>query len=726
MGFWRQCTLLSLLGWASGAFALSFRAASLPNEFDLPTRGSTLQTPPAVTETLSFIAPDFRMGAGGAGHISFGEAEFFAAEGMPQLPVVVRKYALPPGMEPIVSLSKVSVERSEPVPQISLGEAPYTWGPQPMQFVAPARGRYYPGKFFESKVVGSELWVSFYPVQYDRESKELVTIRGCDFALDFVTKRHVFYVPSEKGPESLIVTTKALAEGAEKLKLFHRDSLGVDAEVLLVESLAKEAPVAETELPDGYKDKENTEGILPYDAATGAGYHYDLSRRLIGYLWKQFAAGKKLRYVTILGDATIVPPSYYFSIRGAFGPNWGVTDACYGADGKCLAPKVAVGRLPYTTNSEVDNHLTKIRTWLQSGEEPGPELALYGGKAFRGYAYIGELGALRVLSDKTLNWNGVEKYFRTNGSFTKAQTMRLVSGPQRAKVVYYLDHGRGNEWYVEREFVSSAEVKAAKPARDRINPFLVTIACTNGAFDRALVDGSAFGPSSSGDESVGMALLKSQAGAVGFLGSARPALGNPLYQLDPSGNLVLTGSTYGLQLMDTFLRSYHTETEGRAGDLVLKALQKYVAGAGNNLSDESHLWTVLNQELLGDPVVPMLPRRKFSRGGPGARLGTVFPRPAPPTGFPYFNLAEDVSPVFPLNLDAGEGVKATLFKVDRARDQEKVIATKTFGPGIATWKYEPDAETASGVYLLKLENTKGVPVERQAWFGASQPVTPQF
>jgi len=719
MGIWRQSTLLFLLAWASGAWALSFRSASVPSNFEVPSRSSTLG-PPAISETLSFRAPDWQLLADGKGQLAFPGGEVFAAEGLPQLPVIVKKYTLPPGAEPAVSLSGVTVERSDAVPQIAVGETPYTWGPQQMQFVRPARGRYYPGKFVEAQVVGGEVWVSLYPVQYDREAKELITLRGCELGIDFVTKPHVYLLPSEQGPESLIVTTNALAGAADKIRRFHSDVLGVDAKVLLVESLAKEAPVAEDELPTGFKDKENTEGIHPYDPATGSGYDYELSRRLIHYLWRQFAAGKRLRYVTILGDATIVPPSYYFSIRGTFGPNWGVTDACYGADGKCLAPKVAVGRLPYRTAAEVDNHLEKIQTWLHSGNEPGPELALYGGKAFRGYAYIGELGTLRVLSDKTLNWNGVEKHFRTNGTFSKAETLRLVSGPQRAKVVYYLDHGRGNEWYAEKQFVSAEEIRTASFTQGRVNPFLVTISCTNGAFDKDLVDGSAFGPPSSGNESVGQALLKSEAGAVGFLGSARPALGNPLYSLDASGNLSLTGSTYGLQLMDTFLRSYHDETEGRTGDFVLKALQKYVAGAGNNLSDESHLWTVLNQELLADPVVPMLPRRKFSNSSPAARMTTVFPRPAPPTGFPYFDLAEGVKAVFPLTIDGGASVKATLLKVDRMRDQEQVIATKTLPAGTSTWEYEADLDTASGVYLLKLENTTGVPVERQAWFGASQ------
>ncbi len=718
-GYWGL--VLFLMG-ADSAFGIGFRAEiGVPPEIEVPSRAGYSRAP-AVFETFKLSIPKWEDVAGGKGVVTFEGASSFSAEGLPQLPVVVKKFALPVGNAPQVSLSDLVLERSEAVPQIEKVAEAYVWGPQELKFVTPARGRYYPGKFVESKVVGSEVWVSLYPVQFDRQTGELVSLRSASLALDFVTQRSVFLVPSQKGPEALIVTSRAMKDAAERLKQFHSDLYGVDSGILYVESLTNEPMVAESELPDGYKDKDTVVGITLYDAVKKTGYDYDLSRRLVHYMNRQMADGKALRYVTILGDATVVPPSYYFSIRSLFGPSFGVTDACYGATDACLAPKLAVGRLPFNGKSDLDNYLSKLETWLDSGDEPGPELALYGGKAFRGYQYVGELGALRLLSAETVNWNGVEKHFRTNGSFSKAQSLRLVGGDQRAKVAYYLDHGRGNEWYVEKEFVSAKEALDAQPAPGRINPFLVSISCTNGAYDRSLVDGSQFGPPSSGDESVGMAMLKSKAGVVGYLGAARPALGNPLYKLDPSGNLTLTGSTYGLQLMDTFLQRYHDQIEGRVGDLMLYSLQRYVAAAGNDMSDESHIWTVLNLVLLGDPLAPMLPRRHFGNSVEATKLATPFPRPAVGSAMPFFDLGTDALQKFSLVFAGGQDVKATLLKVDRMRDKETLVAEHQVSAAQSTWNWEVPAADATGVYLLKLENKKGVPLERQAWFGVSTPL----
>ena len=228
---------------------------------------------------------------------------------------------------------------------------------------------------------------------------------------------------------------------------------------------------------------------------------------------------------------------------------------------------------------QLQGYLGKMSRWLQMSKNAESELALYGGKAFRGYEFIGELGVLNVLSPDDVNWRGVQKYFRTKSNYNRSAMMDLVTGRQKSVFAYHLDHGHGNKWYVEDSFISAADVLLASDSGPEFNLVIASIACSDAAYDTALLKGplfqtspdeyALFGDQKNGDVSVGVALLQSKAGAVAYLGSARPALGQPEYNVDQSGNLHLTATTYAIQLLDTFFAKYHQTNGGTLGDAIV-------------------------------------------------------------------------------------------------------------------------------------------------------------
>ena len=165
---------------------------------------------------------------------------------------------------------------------------------------------------------------------------------------------------------------------------------------------ASESPISEDDLPNGYKTKGAADdSVFPYNPKTGTGYNYELARKIAHYLQGKMGEESATKFVTLLGDGSVIPPSYYFAARSGFGQHFGVTDRCYAANTNCMNPKLAVGRLPFSALSDMENYLAKVRRWLSYAGTAPSELSLYGGKAIHSDVYVGELGTLRTINSET-------------------------------------------------------------------------------------------------------------------------------------------------------------------------------------------------------------------------------------------------------------------------------------------------------------------------------------
>jgi Peptidase family C25 len=720
--------LLGLGGYALGVNHPQFFPREVPQE--LQGSNPKLQlTKPAQVVPFSLGEVQFRELKNGGYELFVEESRPLVVSGQPKVPQILRVLKLEKGQEAQVRLSHVVLE--ETISSVPLAKAPqaFVWGHgDELNFRSPSLGRYFPGKLVQSYQHGGALYVSLFPLQVDLLTGKILKMTSANIEV-LVTSEGRFSAigvrTARVGPPateaSLIVVPSQLGKAAELLKSYH-EQLGVKTQVVTVEEIDKlQTPIAEEDLPNGYKQKEYRDDyVKPYQAVKKTGYHYELARKISQYLQSRMGEGSSLKYVTLLGNSDLVPPSYYFSYSSTIGKNFTPTDACYGAIKKCGEPKVAVGRLPFTQESEVKSYIDKVEVWRSFAANSSQELSLLGGKAFpRSNIYVGELGTLNAIQNNKLDWRGVKKKFKTQKNYSKAIMMDIVRGQAETPFSYHLDHGGGNRWFAETESISTKEVEEVSSDKPITPTLMVSISCTNAAFDESLTKESVLGEDSDGLTSVGTQLVRSRTGTVAYLGSARPAMGMPIYQIDEFGNLELTGSNYGLQILEGFFQKYGFARRGRLGDFSLKALQAFVFENGNDMKIDDNAWSYFITELLGDPVIP-LPDRKGREDN--FELGKSLLKLDNSTGFGFPVLHSKKTPVDSFPLSIAQSVEASLYRVIKDEDSsrytgEELVTSQKINPD-QNPKFELGSQNklTSGDYFMRIENTVGVPRERQLYF----------
>ena len=688
----------------------------VPSEFGVGGEKKASSSGVAVgTDTLEFAEPQFEVAGPGEVRAVLPGARVLRVETQPDLAFVERTYALPRGMRAHVRVDNpVLFVSPGPIPLHSENET-HVWSNNPRFALAGvALSRFYPGKLADVTVQADKATVRFYPLQWDRQTGELLRVQSLTATL-FAQGQEATSASAYSASlgEAVIVARKAMLPAAQLLQRFHSDRYGVASAIVTVESIAeKEAEIAESDLPDGYKDRTAADAaVVAFDPGSGAGYDYSLARKIAGFFQRALkATGSKLKYITLLGDVQSIPPSYYFSTRTGFEPVFGVTDQCYAAVEQCLEPRAAVGRLPLQSEAQTKAYLAKVDNWITHSNSAASELSLFGGKGFGGPMYVGELGTLRALTEKA-DWRGVQKFYRTKANYTRDAVLDLVRGNNDSSLVYSLDHGTGNEWMVEKQSVSSLDIEKLSVRGSKVNPLVFSIACSNGAYDQNLVREDVFDDLGQGTESVGVSLIRSAAGAVGYFGSARAALGAPVYAIDSKGNLDLKDSNHGLKILDTALELYRVKGAGHLGDFVQASLAQYAADPASSVLKDRFRWTYLNSVLLGDPAMRMPERSRRETVSLFARA--VDEIQGAFVGFPAIVMPESGSAA--VRIESKVAVEATLFlQSGLSTVRETVIGQKALPAGDSDIAFSDSVGRQN--YFMRLENKEGVPIERQVWF----------
>jgi len=633
-------------------------------------------------------------------------AQTYAAERMPEVPVVSRIFSVPTSKVATVMLDRLEVEKSTAPITLVTSRDPFVWDAHHDFVFEKKTSRYFPGQYVRAFQDGNKLFVTLFPVQVDLQTGQVLKIRSAELKIAFHDKKEArFY--SIVGSESIILTREKMRDAALLLQEFHERKLGIKSDIVTVESIGhSEPPVSEADLPEGYRGED-------YDQRITDGYDYLLARKIIHYLQSKMGEKSPARYVTLLGPATEIPPSYYFSIRTAFGKKFGVTDFCYASRNQCTEPRLAIGRLPFSTLEGVSRYLDKVSDWMRFSDESMHELSVFGGKAFpEEPVYVGELSTLSLLGERA-DWRGVKKYFRTKGNYNKQRVLEVLGGKSDSPFVYYLDHGRGNQLAVEKEYISSAEILALPKPVERNFPLVVSVSCSNAAYDSALLKESVLGRVRHGTDALGVALLKSKAGAVAYVGSARPSLGAPIYHFDQQGNLNLTGTSYFLRLLDAFFEKYRVSPDRRLGDVLLEAMRAYLYESGYDPKEDNHKWTFLGLVLLGDPTLRM-PWRRNREDNFGLPVSLTTFDGLNGTGLPLLFSTDALK----LRFESKGRVRGTLYRIVRdifSNPKEEIIAEHEASEIVVS----PIDQESPAQYFWRLENERGVPVERQVWFEPS-------
>jgi len=708
-------------GVLSGQMAPQFFLRGLPGELS-PRSFTFAKKQPQILERLQLSQLRMRsLGRQGGWAMDLAGAKPLAFSGMPQVPQLLRVFKVDPGQKAEAVLENIVVE--ETLESVNLGKVPeaHVWSlKKRLKFKSSTTGRYFPGDLVKSHQVKGRLYVNLFPVQIDLLTGKVLKVTAAEVKLAYSEKPLNLSLGDLEANPSIIVTSAKMKPAAEKLKNYHEKKLGVKTAIVTVEEIKElEVPISEDSLPEGYKTtSERDFSVKPYQAEKNEGYDYELAKKISNYLQKRMGEASSLKYVTLLGNVQEVPPSYYFAYQDESHRNFTPTDACYGARDKCTEPRVAVGRLPLNNEQEVEQYITKIEAWNVFSNESLKELSLYGGKAFpQSDVYVGELGTLNAIQDKNLDWQGVVKNFKTQRRYVKETLKQAVLGAPQTPFAYHLDHGNGNEWYVEREFITSNEISNGRPSTTDIrSSVIVSVSCSNAAFDETLFNDAVFGESSHGGLSIGSSLIRARGGAVAYLGSARPALGDPVYHFDEFGNLELTGTNYSLQILDAFFQKYGLSRRGRVGDFSLKALQAFVFENGNNMSEDKNRWSYFTTELLGDPVIPLPDRTKsaevFEISKSALKLDNSLG-----IGLPVLKLQD--LPMNSMPLEIFHSIEASLYKIQKSdfggyEGENQILVQKLSDTEYPQLNLQEPL--TAGSYFLRLENSEGVPRERQVYF----------
>lgn len=606
----------------------------------------------------------------------FPGARVLLTSGRPALPYLERRVDVPSGWSVEASLEG-QVWEALPVRPLFVVPGPLSWSGWDLT-QEPPRGEF-PGRVLVAEAQGDGLNLQIFPLQHDAATGRLRELRAAELVLHFTREAPPVNVAEPFARESVIVAPRALRAAAEKLAAFQ----DVPTDVVSVEDLDVALP--ESEYPEGAKDPA-------FRARELKDYDFETARKIAGYLRGRMQDGRT-KYVTLLGD---LPASYYFAAREV-----GVTDACYFASDGCLKPRLALGRLPFRTEGEVDRWIAKARRFRDEAGKAESEAAFLGGRAFPGEVFLGQLGVLAALDRAEAGWRGARKLFLSRGVYKKEPVLDVLSSKTPSVVVYHLDHGKGNRFGLDDAFLTSDEIAAARGGA-AFSPFVVSIACTNAAFDEGTPKKNPFEFPASGKQSVGVTLLKQDGGAIGYLGSFRPSVGSPVFQVDKHGNADVLGSTHAVQLLGGFVEGYALARGGRAGDLWLAEQKRYVAR--NDMKDRWHRWTFWNAGYLGDPLLRLPHRREPLAQNALARSTTVFDAPKTFV-LPRFwtNL------VMPKVGFEGRGkLLARLLKIDEDIESLSVREFRDRGA------LDVPAQSA-GRFLLELENGEGAAVERQVW-----------
>jgi len=409
--------------------------------------------------------------------------------------------------------------------------------------------------------------------------------------------------------ENIIITPPELYEQAKELEHFH-DSHGVETEVINTTWIYENYEEAEDPPFDGYKNR----------SFPGKGYNYSLAKKIIAFL-NDSATHPNLKYVTLFGNARLVPPSYYIYVsHWTTWDNWIPTDFFYASPDYDFHIEFGVGRLPVNNSKEAKHVVNKIISWYSSLDWNWfKNVAMEGGKdAFSTWdygggkivideieTYRGEMSVAYIVNHY-LNGMNVTKFYKTDGNFDREHILQSLSGGYG--IVYIATWGLGdaiappNQQYVDVEDILSL------PKITKL-PIVISCACKNGAFDTNVYPR----PSDPFSTSIGEAILLSNAGGIAYFGPSREAWPDTNFHID-KGYVKIDELLYVLGMLSKIFKAYH-EGETFLGDIVKKAMKEFYSGA--DFSNRYDKATFFEFVFLGDPALEL----------PAPQPGTSYQQP---------------------------------------------------------------------------------------------------
>ncbi len=438
--------------------------------------------------------------------------------------------------------------------------------------------KYHSGNTNKKKLV----LVQVYPIQYIPKDGKTILITDGEIQVIYTNEgNHPISTSSSYDTVNLIITPSQLYNQAKELKNYHNNQ-GTTTQIVNTTWINENYDEADDPPYDGYWNSSlrGWGDIKNYD--------YSLAKKIINFL-NDTANHTNLEYVTLFGNARLVPPSFYYWIA------WTPTDFFYSSPDYDLIPNYYVGRLPVNNEAEATQIVNKIKNW-EGSTDLFKNITISGGRSFGTPFFTGELITIDSVNQGFLEGANISKQFETDGTFTKNNFLNSLKGD--TGIIYNIGHGGGNSLVFADtnplrpydHILYEYEIMDL-PQSDK-TPIVVSIACSNGAYDTHLVDHGY-------EISIGESILLSDAGGIAYIGGSRGNAGIPIFTLE-KGYVNISKEPHMAGMLTNVLESYH-DGISTLGNITSNAMFTYTKN--NDMSYLMEQYTFLSFILLGDPAL---------------------------------------------------------------------------------------------------------------------------
>ncbi len=394
--------------------------------------------------------------------------------------------------------------------------------------------------------------------------------------------------------ENLILTVQSLYSVAESLAALH-DEWGISSAIITAEEI--DSTYSAAEFPS----------LWGYPAAAPAGFDIsadtELAMKIVSFL-RDDSAHPSLQSITILGDATQIPPSYYF--RDSTDLAWGgdefdafvPTDFFYSSPDYDWVVNYDIGRIPTSDEPDAIFVVDRLRRWEDAATPELFDNILFAAGMPFGNVFDGEHTTMLACRDGYIANANLTKLYASRGQYSKSNFDTEFRNDYG--IVYIFAHGSGSSAHFDDGTDWTTDDADALPYRN-FAPLMMMGSCLNGIYDGELVG--------RGDmPQFPKVLIPAPGGPIAFWGCSRTAYSAPDYYFD-GPEIVITEPQNMSRYNFDFIEALGTNRPGNPGEWESDIKFWYADGVDMNYWIEQR--SFLEYNLFGDPVMPLPENNTF-------------------------------------------------------------------------------------------------------------------
>jgi len=436
--------------------------------------------------------------------------------------------------------------------------------------------------------------------------------------------------------QAVILCPDELKSSAEELKRL-QESDGYKTRVITLSEARRYEPAEPPTMRGIFGFNDYPASQRPYILK----YDLDTALRIRSMLRTLLKEGQ-VHYLTILGDASYIPPSYYVAVEDGLGPfeMWLPTDYFYmapEASGDSYSFDINIGRLPVQSPEDAARVVDKLRRYRKVLHSDWfKKASLMGGDPFD-RDYFGELVINDAINKDYFKGMEVQRLFRTEGLYSTDAVLNSFREGKHG-FIWALGHGTGDGLALEPGRVDAKDIMDL-PKNDYL-PVVVSESCVNGAFDSRLV-GTAYRSSHHFKHpmSFSEAVMMSEGAGIAYIGGVRINFGGWIKEYQ-RGVLDIKYLYYTNGMVAHFFEAYAKEPS-TLGKLAKNAMLQYMKE--DWMLYFTHVKTFFGFTFQGDPTL-RLPymANDGKKSQPAPLLSYRQEMPLSYDNIPFFSMDEGV------------------------------------------------------------------------------------